>query len=146
MPGLRGCRAQSRLRTQPIQWPRVRFALSLFEDDDSGSPAPDKVCYSPAIRQQLIGIAFDLSHVAIGSVIKRSISIDNVRFVIGKTILIIGGILWCKEILERLSKDIECVRTSQELSDKAVVVVLWVATAAIMAFIGRILWNLVDLF
>lgn len=63
-----------------------------------------------------------------------------------KAMLIIVGVVWCKEILQRLPKDIKTFGSSKERSEQAVIVLLWSATIYIMTLIGKSIWNLVDLF
>ena len=62
-----------------------------------------------------------------------------------KVMLIIAGVFWCKEILERLPSDIKTIRTSKDLSEHTVIISLWGVTIVIMTLIGKSLWNLVDL-
>ncbi|MFH1227500.1 MAG: hypothetical protein V1701_06310 [Planctomycetota bacterium] len=49
-----------------------------------------------------------------------------------KAILFTLGLLWCREIFERLKKDIEILKNSRDTTEKFVIFFYWIATAYII--------------
>jgi hypothetical protein len=57
-------------------------------------------------------------------------------------VLIALGLWWCKEIWDRRDKDWRDVRDPPDQVRRWVVVLIWMATAVILALICRFAWNL----
>ena len=49
-----------------------------------------------------------------------------------KVVLFTLGILWCREIFQRLGKDIEILKHGRDTTEKFVIFFYWLATAYIM--------------
>ena len=59
-----------------------------------------------------------------------------------QAVLLVLGLLWCKEILGRLRSDIARLRESEETAEKGVIIFLWVVTAVILLLIVRFVLGL----
>lgn len=51
-------------------------------------------------------------------------------------VLLVLGILWCREILMRLPGDLEEWRTADDSSEHAVLAIFWIVTAAIVVWMA----------
>ncbi len=66
--------------------------------------------------------------------------------IVVNAILLVLGILWCREMFGRWRKDLDEFRSSKEAVDRGVIVFLWVVTAliliAVINFLFAMLRNL----
>lgn len=64
-----------------------------------------------------------------------------------QAVLLVLGILWCREILGRFREDLALVRAPKKEGDRGVVLVYWILTVAVIAlmarFVGILLLDLV---
>ncbi len=59
--------------------------------------------------------------------------------VIIRAVLLVGGLWWCKVILERLRSDVARLRESEDSAEKGVIIFLWVVTVGILIYVGNFL-------
>lgn len=59
--------------------------------------------------------------------------------VIIRAVLLVGGLWWCKVILERLRRDVARLRESEDSAEKGVIVFLWAVTVGILMYVGHVL-------
>lgn len=66
------------------------------------------------------------------------------------TVLLVGGIWWCKEIWGRRHSDISEFKESDDKVKKGVIVFFWLVTVPIAALVANFLWgvisNMIDAF
>ena len=61
-----------------------------------------------------------------------------------QAVLLVGGLLWCREILGRLRSDIGRLRESKDAAEKGVIIFLWAVTALIIVLIARFILGLIS--
>jgi len=66
--------------------------------------------------------------------------------VIVQALLLVGGLIWCKEIFGRLREDVAEMRDSADVVHKSVIVLFWAVTAVIIFFMARFIWWIVSSF
>jgi hypothetical protein len=56
-----------------------------------------------------------------------------------RAVLLVGGLWWCKAILERRHSDIARLKESDDSAEKGVIVFLWVVTVGVVIYVGHVL-------
>lgn len=59
--------------------------------------------------------------------------------IVVNAILLVLGILWCREMFGRLPKDLEEYRTAQDPSVRQTLMILWIATGLIVLLLVNFL-------
>jgi len=59
-------------------------------------------------------------------------------------VILVLGFFWCRDVLGRLSEDIQTMKEGVDKAEKNVVVFYWVITAGIMALMGYSAWAIVS--
>ena len=59
-------------------------------------------------------------------------------------VLLVAGLLWCKEIFGRLRSDVDDLKESDDNIQKGVIVFFWVLTIIIVILIINFLWGLIN--
>lgn len=60
-----------------------------------------------------------------------------------KIILLIGALIWCKEVLSRLGKDIGRLRSTESGSEKFAIVFVWFLTLGVLVYLGSFVYGLI---
>jgi len=58
--------------------------------------------------------------------------------VVIRAVLLVGGLWWCKAILDRRHSDIARLRESGDPAEKGVIVFLWVVTVGVAIYVGHV--------
>ena len=59
--------------------------------------------------------------------------------VIIRAVLLVGGLWWCKVMLDRFGSDLVRLRESDDSAEKGVIIFLWVVTVGILIYVGNFL-------
>ena len=57
-------------------------------------------------------------------------------------VLLVGGLLWCREMYHRFSSDLARLKESDDSAEKGVILFLWVVTGGIILLVGSFTWGL----
>jgi len=59
-----------------------------------------------------------------------------------RAILLIGGLLWCREMYQRFPSELARLKESDDDAEKGVIIFLWVLTAGVVLLIAAFTWGL----
>lgn len=61
-----------------------------------------------------------------------------------KAVLLVAGIIWCKEILGRFRSDLEKVKSPESNMERGIIILFWVITVVIIYWIAKFAWWFVN--